>query len=43
MGQTGVWSISCLGFVGAGGLGVTLFWDISMYKFERAATAMNTQ
>jgi phosphonate transport system permease protein len=29
-----------LGFVGAGGLGVTLFWDISVYEFERATTSV---
>ena len=29
-----------LGFVGAGGLGVTLFWDISMYEFEKATTSV---
>ncbi len=40
MGQTGVWQISSLGFVGAGGLGVTLFWDISVYEFERVTMAI---
>lgn len=29
-----------LGFVGAGGIGYTLFWSISIYEFERATTAI---
>ena len=29
-----------LGFVGAGGLGGTLFWDISVDEFERATTSV---
>ncbi len=29
-----------LGFVGAGGLGVTLLWNMSMYEFEQATTVV---
>ena len=29
-----------LGFVGAGGLGQKLLWDISVYEFEQATTSI---